>query len=363
MRKRKRNKRLFAALLSLMLVLGLLPVPVPGKPMIRAKAAIEPDDSVSLKYVSTVAANVAGSVLRVYGDADATYNIPINITANCTVLLDNVKNTATLTVASGVQATVIVRGMCRLGSIRAVGGAQTTLNLQGEDGQGTLTTGNIAYANGGAKVGDSTVGGAETGAYVNINGCTVVCSNIGSGGAGTAWYYVPSGATYGNCYATQGGCASPKVTITDATVSVSGSIACGGAGAQTTSSFTYAASAGGTSGQVVIANSYVTVGGSVAIGGKGGDGTVGGYYYSVKAGITQSSSNVTITNGSVVTVTGNVGTQQDLSYDSDQGTQAGLNGVTVTVQDSTLTCKDLASGGKGIGRISFSSSTNFVSYN
>ena len=108
-------------------------IAMPGQQTV-AKAAVIPDDSVSLKYVSTVTADTAGSVLRVYGDEGTTYSIPININANCTVLLDNVKTSANLTVANGVNATVVLRGTCRVGNIVAVGGAKTTVSICGEDG-------------------------------------------------------------------------------------------------------------------------------------------------------------------------------------------------------------------------------------
>lgn len=361
-------------------------ITMPGQQTV-AKAAVIPDDSVSLKYVSTVTADTAGSVLRVYGDEGTTYSIPININANCTVLLDNVKTSANLTVANGVNATVVLRGTCRVGNIVAVGGAKTTVSICGEDGNGTLTTTNIAYG-----TGASSAGGAQTGANVNINGCTVVCNTLGVGGNGSAW----TEGMYPAAYGAAGGSCSPVVNIENATVSVSGSIACGGAGSATTGYYSVSSGVGGNAGAVNIRNSYVSVGGSVAcggagsgtnlgylggsyseagnsapvtiagstvtvkgsmaIGGRGSDGSTWGYNGSSSCfagGATKPASNVTITDGSVVQVDGNVSTAQTRAAYNSQG---GLNGATVKVMDSTLTANDIASGSPG-GNTSYSAST------
>lgn len=354
---------------------------------IMAQAAVIPDDSVSLKYVSTVTADTVDSVLRVYGDEGTTYSIPININANCTVLLDNVKTSADVIVANGVNATIVLRGTCRVGNIVAVGGAKTTVNICGEDGNGTLTTTNIAYG-----AGASLAGGAQTGANVNINGCTVVCNTLGVGGNGSAW----TEGMYPAAYGAAGGSCSPVVNIENATVSVSGSLACGGAGSATTGYYSVSSGAGGNAGAVNIRNSYVSVGGSVAcggagsgtnlgylggsyseagnsatvtiagstvtvkgsmaIGGRGSDGSTWGYNGSSSCftgGATKPSSNVTISDGSIVRVDGNVSTAQTRAAYNSQG---GLNGATVKVMDSSLTANDIASGSAG-GNTSYSAST------
>ncbi len=359
---------------------------IPWLKPVTAHAAVTVDDSVSLKYVDVVAANTAGSVLRVYGDADTTYSKSINISANCTVVLDNVKTTGNINVSAGVTATIILRGSSRVSNISALG-SKTQVNIEGEDGSGSLTTSNIAYASGQSK--DVA---AQQGANVSIKNCTVVCSSLGSSGNGTAW----TEGTYPAAYGAAGGSASAQITITNATVSVSGSMACGGNGAATTGYYSVKSGAGGNAGKVKITGSYVSVGGSmacggagsgsnigymggsysdggksatveidssdvtvkgsVAIGGRGADGTTWSYNGSASCftgGASQASSNVTITNGSNVNVSGNVATAQARS---SFNVQAGLNGATVTVKDSKLTASDIGSGSAG-GTTSYSASS------
>lgn len=332
--------------LSVVLCAAVVTSAVPvgtGQPVTARAAAYTEDDAVSLKYVTSVDASEEGRVLRIYGDRDAAYNIPINISADCTVILDNIKTTADLTVADGKEVSIILRGNNQLGNIRATGGSATLVRIIGETDGGTLTTNDIACSAGGT---------AQTGANVSIENCSVFCRNLGCGADGAdaaAWEGSASVA-----HATPGSNASPQVTVHGSNLAVSGSMACGGNGVCSTGTWSATSSAGGYSGAVEISGSYVTVGGNVAIGGKGGKGQMGTSYYNCKAGETRSSSSVTITDNSSVNVAGNVASQPDLPGYSNEGSQSGLHGVTVTVTDSTLSAKDIASGGAGHAQVHYS---------
>lgn len=291
---------------------------------------------ISLAYVSNVTVDTEGSRLRIYGEENTTYNVPINITANCTVILDNVSDTADLTVADGVNAEILLRGTNALHNICAQGGSATQVCIRGESDGSTLTANNIACPDGGS---------AATGAEVLIENSTIICANLSCGGNGKDTAYKSGSATVAS--ASPGSNASPCVTIRSADLTVNGNLACGGNGLQSTGTWSAATSHGGTSGEVIIDASRVTVSGNVSMGGKGGNGGMGSTYYSCTAGNTKSASPVTIRNHSTVTVSGNVSTQQDLPQVSNEGSQSGLHGVTVTVSDSVLTAKDIASGGNG----------------
>ena len=141
----KKIKKSMAAV-ALSLAMGLTTVGIPGEPVMEVHAEVTPDSSISLSDVSTVTADTAGSVLRICGDGSTVYDVPISVTANCTVLLDNISNTADLTVADGVTVTIVIRGNCSLGNIAAAGGVRTNVKISGEDDTATLTTGNIAQA-------------------------------------------------------------------------------------------------------------------------------------------------------------------------------------------------------------------------
>ena len=303
-------------------------------------SAVREDAAVSLDYVSNVKADVEGRVLRVYGDPNTDYAHPISISASCTVILDNVKNDADLTVADGVELHLILRGNNRLSNIRATGGSGTLVRITGEGDGGTLNTGDIACSTGGT---------TQTGAAVCIENCSVFCRNLGCGANGadvSAW---EGSATIAR--AVPGSNASPKVTVIRSNISVSGNMACGGDGVHAQGTWGATTSSGGSSGSVDIAGSYVTVGGNVAVGGKGGGGELGSSYYDCRAGDTRSSSPVTITDHSSVNVAGNVASQPNLPGFSSEGTQNGLHGVTVTVTDSSLSAKDIGSGGAGHTRV------------
>lgn len=314
----------------------------PSTPGTPSQEAVAEDAAVSLAYVSSVTADQEGSILRIYGSPEEIYHNQISVTANCTLILDHIKNEADLTVAEGREVRIILRGNNQLANIRATGGDTTLVRITGEAG-GTLNVGDIACSAGGT---------AQTGANVSIENCSVFCRNLGCGenGADTSrWEGSASMA-----YATPGSSASPKITVRDSNLSVSGNMACGGNGVRATGTWSATTSSGGYSGAVEISGSYVTVGGNLSIGGKGGMGELGSSYYNCKAGDTRSSSPVTITDNSSVNVAGNVATQPDLPGYSNAGTQNGLHGVTVTVTDSSLSAKDIASGGAGHTQVRYS---------
>ena len=336
-----RKSRLNAWVMTAALICSALPIA--QLPAVHAQETPAEDAALSLDYVSSVTADIEGRVLRIYGSPGTTYRNPISVTASCTVILDQVKNDADLTIAEGREVRLILRGSNQLADIKATGGSGTLVHITGEAGGGTLNAGDIACSAGGTE---------QTGANVSIENCSVFCRNIGCGGDGedlSAW---EGSASIAN--PSPGSNASPQVTIRGANVSVSGSVACGGNGVQSTGTWAAAASSGGSSGSVDIRGSYVTVGGHVAVGGKGGPGNMGSTYYNCLAGETRSSSPVTIAENSSVNVAGNVSTQPDLPAYSNEGKQSGLHGVTVTVTDSSLSAKDIASGGAGHVRVHYS---------
>lgn len=296
----------------------------------------DPGSSLSLADVSEVRIDTAGRILRLYGDETQIYQVPVNVQADCTLILDHLINDASITIANGTSVTILVRGSNRIKDIIANGGDTTMLTLRGDSGDAALIAGSVACSTGGT---------TETGAQLLIDHCTLTCQNIGCGGNGYDGSYYGVSSTVAN--ATPGSNASPQVTIRSSDVTVSGSIACGGNGAVSYGSWYAQTSAAGNSGTVWIDHSRVSAGGSIAVGGKGGDGLMDNGYFDRPAGTTQSSSPVRITDQSVVTVTGNVATQQSLPQISKGGSQRGLHGVRVEVTDSTLSAKDIASGGDG----------------
>ena len=134
------------AAVALSLAMGLTTVGIPGEPVMEVHAEVTPDSSISLADTSEVTADTSESVLRIYGDGSTVYDVPINVTVNCTILLDNISTTADLTVADGVTATIVIRGNCSVRNIVASGGVSTQLTISGEDENSKLTTGNIAQA-------------------------------------------------------------------------------------------------------------------------------------------------------------------------------------------------------------------------
>ncbi len=305
--------------------------------------AVTEDAAVSLAYVSSVTADQEGSVLRIYGSPQETYRNQISVTASCTLILDHIKNEADLTVAEGREVRIILRGNNQLANIQATGGDSTFVRIMGEASDAMLSVGDIACSAGGS---------AQTGANISIENCSVFCRNLGCGADGADTSKWEGSASV--AYATPGSSASPKISVCGSNLSVSGNMACGGNGARATGTWSATTSPGGYSGAVEISSSYVTVGGNLSIGGKGGMGALGSTYYNSKAGDTRSSSPVTITDNSSVNVAGNVATQPDLPGYSNAGTQNGLHGVTVTVTDSTLSAKDIASGGAGHAQVRYS---------
>ncbi len=292
--------------------------------------------SISLDYVSDVAIHTPDSILRLYGEPEQTYQVPVNVSADCTIILDHIKNTADFTIADGVHVKLLLRGSNECKQIIAAGGTQTELLLIGDSADAMLTAEQIACTRGGT---------TQTGANVRIESCTVVCQDLGCGNHGLDNAYNGGSAMIPN--AMPGSNASANVTIISSQVMISGSLACGGNGVSSQGSWAANASNGGCAGTVLIDNSRVSVGGNVAMGGKGGDGGIGSSYYEHVAGNTQSACPVQIINNSYVTVTGNVASQQDLPKYSKDGKQQGLHGVKVEITDSTLIAKDIASGGNG----------------
>ena len=357
----KKIKKSMAAV-ALSLAMGLTAIGIPGEPVMEVHAEVTPDSSISLSDASTVTADTSGSVLRIYGDGSTVYDVPISVTANCTVVLDNIENTADLTVENGVTANIVIRGNCSLGNIVAVGGVRTSVTISGEDRSGTLSTGNIAQAKAGQPLASGYPGDPEMAAFVDIDGCTVICDNIGCGSDGLGWSYDQFHNGDERSYASKAGSASSMVAIRNATVNARGSIACGGNGIIKIGDDRCIASDGGRAGNVIIANSCVTVGGSVSIGGQGGTGCVTGTNNTVTGGEAMSPGIVTIVNNSVVKVTGNVATAPDLAEESYRSDQNGLSGGDVVVDKSSLTCKDIASGGCGIGKTYYSVSSSNTTY-
>lgn len=292
--------------------------------------------SISLDYVSDVAIHTPGSTLRLYGEPEQTYQVPVNVSADCTIILDHIKNTADFTIADGVHVKLLLRGSNECKQIIAAGGTQTELSMIGDSSDAMLTAEQIACTRGGT---------TQTGANVRIESCTVVCQDLGCGNNGRDNAYNGGSAMIPN--AMPGSNASANVTIISSQVMISGSLACGGNGVSSQGSWAANASNGGCAGSVLIDNSRVSVGGNIAMGGKGGEGGIGSSYYEHVAGNTQSACPVQVVNNSYVTVTGNVASQQDLPKYSKDGKQQGLHGVQVEITDSTLIAKDIASGGNG----------------
>lgn len=329
----------------LAIIVAVTPMTFPAP---RAAHAQEADASdveeteISLEGSSEITVDTEGSRVRIYGEEVMAYQVPVNITASCTVILDHIYNPADLTVADGIDVEILLRGPNVLNDIRAQGGSATHVCIYGTSADDKLTANFIACPDGG-----STAAGAE----VLIENCTVVCNNLACGGNGKDMSRFDGSATFPN--ATPGSNASPLVTVRSADLTVSGNLACGGNGQSSIGTWSSTASAAGSSGEVLIDSSRVTVTGNVSMGGTGGSGYI---RYSDdaanrRAGHTSSSSPVTIRNHSTVNVSGNVATQQHLPQQSQEGNQAGLDGVTVTVCDSVLTANDIASGGNGHAEI------------
>ncbi len=332
----KYKKTMLAVLLSIMCLFCETTAPLVS--VVHADETTEDGSisSVSLDYVSDVTMHTAGSTLRLYGSPDQTYQVPIRVTADSTLILDHIRNEADITVADGIHARILLRGNSSCNNILAIGGTQTTVTIAGDSADAMLTAGRIACSSGGT---------TQTGAKVHIEACTVICQDLGCGTIGRDSAYNGGSATIAS--ATPGSNASPEITITSAQIMVSGSLACGGNGVSSQGTWSATASNGGTAGSVWIDNSRVSVGGNIAMGGRGGDGRIGSSYYDHASGITQSACPVQIINHSYVTVTGNVATQQNLPQISRDGKQQGLHGVQVEISDSTLIAKDIASGGNG----------------
>lgn len=305
-------------------------------PVFAQERSVIANAEISLAYVQSLLIDTEGSIVRIYGEEGASYRIPIRISNDCTVILDHINDSADLTVDEGTEVTILLRGTNVLDNIIANGGAETLVLIKGESEDSVLSANNIACPNGGS---------TATGARVMIENCSLTCANLGCGGNGTDTAYSSGGATVAS--ASPGSNASPYVSIHASNLTVNGSIACGGNGKQSTGTWSATTSNGGSSGEVLIDSSVVTVGGNISVGGVGGNGIMGSTYYSCTAGVTKSASPVTICNQSTVTVSGNVATQQNLPQVSNEGSQSGLHGVTVTVSDSTLTANDIASGGSG----------------
>lgn len=329
------KKTILSWMLATAMTVTGLTSPIP--PTAQAQNINESEVSdISLAYTSNITVDTEGSILRIYGKEDTTYQVPVNITAGCTLILDHACNSADITIADGVDVKILLRGTNVLHDICAQGGSETHVCICGTSSDDMLTANNIACPDGG-----STASGAE----VLLENCTVICANLSCGGNGKNTAHNGGSATVAG--ASPGSNASPYVTIRSADLTVNGNVACGGNGLQSTGSWSATASDGGSSGEVFIDSSHVTVSGNVSMGGKGGNGTIGSTYYNCRAGNTRSASKVTICNHSTVNVSGNIATQQHLPQASNDGKQAGLHGVTVTVSDSELTAKDIASGGNG----------------
>lgn len=303
----------------------------------RANASeLTADAVISLSYVDQVTISTPDSVVCLNGTADTVYQVPIRIQTGCTLILDQIQNEQDITITADADVTIRVNGANKLRNIIWDGGAAHTLTITGDVLSSQLTAGRIACA--------SETAGA-TAVNLNLSHCQINCDAVGCGSNGRDASYYGGSATMAN--ATPGTHASPHITVQSAVLNVAGSMACGGNGTSSTGTWAANASDGGCAGEVLIDNSTVTIGGSLSVGGKGGDGELGSMYYSRTAGTTQSSAPVTIQNHSIVSVAGNVATQQSLPQISQDGKQNGLNGVTVTVCDSELTAKDIASGGAG----------------
>lgn len=317
--------------------IAMTPITSATPPAVRAQETNDVEATeISLAYTSNITVDTEGSRLCISGEADTTYHVPVNITASCTVILNHACNSADITIADGVDAKILLRGTNALHDICALGGSATHVSICGTSVNDMLTANNIACSDGGS---------TATGAEVLIENCTVACTNLACGGDGKD---TPTdGGTTVIAGASPGSNASPCVTVRSADLTVNGNLACGGDGQQSVGSWSVTASDGGSSGAVVIDSSRVTVSGNVSMGGKGGNGSTGSSNYNSKAGDTKSASPVTIRNHSIVNVSGNVASQQNLPKASNGGKQAGLHGVTVTVCDSELMAKDIASGGDG----------------
>lgn len=338
----KRKKQLLASVLMLCCVVSHTPAVVYAGDT-YAESQIS---AVSLDYVSNLNIHIPGSILRLYGSPGHVYAVPIQVMTDCTIILDNVVNQANLTVSDGCRVTVLLRGSSSLYDILAVGGANTNVCIKGETPDAALSAGQVAC---------SSAGTTQTGANIQIESCTFVCQELGCGRDGIDYTIDGSSVTVAN--ASPGSNASPNVSISRSRLTVHGSIACGGNGIRSLGSWTADASDGGTAGEVVIDQSDVSVGGSIAVGGKGGEGGIAGNYYDSISGTTQSAQPVCIRNHSTVVVGGNVAKQQDLPEISKDGTQKGLDGVTVEITDSTLSAKDIASGGNGHNLVRYNITT------
>ena len=308
-------------------------------------AATVTETRISMDTTSLISINTAGSVVHLYGMAGTTYSAPINVNASCTVILDNVDNTADLTVAEGVTIQLCLKGDNKINNLLATGGSQTSVYISGTSRLDTLTANDIACSTASANASSA----APTGAIVQIKTCSVTCNRLSCGDHATDKKY-SNGSTWISC-APQGGNASPQVIVCSAYLTVNGNVACGGNGIYSEGTSSVTSSDGGTAGTVIIQSSTVSIAGDLSIGGKGGNGVLPWYGTGCTSGLTRSAAPVTITDHSTVTVTGNVATQQPLPDRSNNGTQSGLDGVTVSVSDSSLTAKDIASGGNGHGRI------------
>ena len=301
------------------------------------------DKEISLENVTSIEANTVGSILRIYGEENKTYSVPIRVTTNCSIVLDNVNDQADITVAKGIEVHLILRGNNVLNHINANGGSKTQVYIQGETAESMLSANDIACP---------VSGSAQTGANVTVEGCILHCANLGCGGDGKDSAYQIGSELMPN--ASSGSHASPLVTIRSAELTVTGDIACGGNGVQSCGDSNAYSSHGGSSGEVVIDSSQVNVTGNISIGGRGGDGKINSADLDCTSGNTKSSSPVTVRNHSRVVAGGNVATQPDLPLESNGGRQSGFHGVTVGVYDSSLTAKDIASGGNGHDQIRYS---------
>lgn len=301
-----------------------------------AASELTADAVISLAYVRQVTIDTPNCVVAITGASAEPYQVPIAVNADCTVILDQINNQQDITISDTANVKLCVKGSNTVRDIICNGGDLHTLTITGISEDAKLCANRIACASGTAGC---------TAAKLYLGSCQIICEELGCGSNGTDASYYGGSATMAN--ATPGTHASPHITVQSAALQVNGNMACGGNGASSSGTWSATASDGGSAGEVLIDHSSVSVGGNLAIGGKGGDGTLGSSYYNHTAGVTKSSAPVTIQNHSSVTVAGNVSTQQALPYSSESGTQKGLNGVTVTVTDSELTAKDIASGGEG----------------
>ena len=334
------KKIIIAGLLTAAFVFQAL---IPGPFPVYADTVTE--TRVSMDTTSLISINTAGSVVHLYGMAGTTYSAPINVNASCTVILDNVDTTGNFTIAEGVTVQLCLKGDNKINNLLATGGSQTSVYISGTTRLDTLTANDIACSTASANASSA----APTGAIVQIKTCSVTCNRLSCGDHATD-KKTSNGSTWVSC-APQGGNASPQVIVSSAYLTVNGNVACGGNGIYSEGTSSVTSSDGGTAGTVIIQSSTVSIAGDLAIGGRGGNGVLPWYGTGCVSGLTRSAAPVTITDHSTVTVTGNVATQQSLPDRSNNGTQSGLDGVTVSVSDSSLTAKDIASGGNGHGRI------------